>query len=642
MNIRCFHRSYSGKVLIYLILLFPVPCLIYSQYSDSISVLQNYDTSTLKTNSDKHKNDSIADEYERSKQFYDSLKIKAERHQLTKNLHRILVRKESDNAKNGYDHSDKFQPYQGKIIRNIKIKQLAVFGQSIYDTTIYPNKWIDKFGNSLHINSNMRVIRNKLLFKRGDILTPLIIADNERILRELPNIKNVIILVNPVENNADSVDITIITQDVWPIGFSYEALDVAYGTFGLWNTNLFGIGHEIKYQGYYNLNKTPNYAYKAKYRINNIGNTFIYSDLAYENLWNLETYRFNIERSFITPETKYAGGVGYENVSTLWNVYLSDTILEEIPVEYNLVDAWLGRSFLLRRFNNIQTRTNFFMTGRYQHYDFLKRPELEINQSTLYQLHQRDIFLGSIGLTKQGFYTSHLIYGFGDPEDVPYGHMIKITGGIERSEFKTRPYLGFEFLSGTYINNIGYIYNNFEIGSFFDDKIEQSALFYEGNYISNLIGKGRFRFRIYNKLVLEQGYNRFDGEYLVLKTQDGIRGIATDLHGTQRLYSNNELVAFSPHYIYGFRFVYYLFYDFGMINSNNDCIFRNPVYSSVGIGVRIRNERLVFNTLQLRLAYFPHAPSGADLDKIQLTGYPKTQHKSFAVQKPSILNYNYY
>jgi hypothetical protein len=86
------------------------------------------------------------------------------------------------------------------------------------------------------------------------------------------------------------------------------------------------------------------------------------------------------------------------------------------------------------------------------------------------------------------------------------------------------------------------------------------------------------------------------------------------LKGDKRLFLNNEFVYYSPHYLYGFRFVYYAFADAAIINHSKGALFDNPMYLSAGIGLRLRNERLVFNTIQLQFNFFPLSPGLTNSD----------------------------
>jgi len=73
--------------------------------------------------------------------------------------------------------------------------------------------------------------------------------------------------------------------------------------------NFLGLGHEFQ-NDFINRFKTDQHAYKAKYTISNIRNTYINTTLQYENsLNNYTTKSIRIERPFFSPYTKMAGGV---------------------------------------------------------------------------------------------------------------------------------------------------------------------------------------------------------------------------------------------------------------------------------------------------------------------------------------------
>ena len=50
------------------------------------------------------------------------------------------------------------------------------------------------------------------------------------------------------------------------------------------------------------------------------------------------------------------------------------------------------------------------------------------------------------------------------------------------------------------------------------------------------------------------------------------------------------------------------FADFGFLFGTNDLLGSGDILSSIGLGIRIRNDNLVFNTLQIRLGFYPNLP----------------------------------
>jgi len=83
--------------------------------------------------------------------------------------------------------------------------------------------------------------------------------------------------------------------------------------------------------------------------------------------------------------------------------------------------------------------------------------------------------------------------------------------------------------------------------------------------------------------------------------------------------------------------VYFLFVDAGLINKKNKILAESPVYSGIGAGIRIKNENLVFNTIQLRFSFYPVAPANSELQNIHLSGMATPHPESFIIPKPVIL-----
>ena len=62
-------------------------------------------------------------------------------------------------------------------------------------------------------------------------------------------------------------------------------------------------------------------------------------------------------------------------------------------------------------------------------------------------------------------------------------------------------------------------------------------------------------------------------------------------------------------------------------------------FSGFGLGVRIRNERLVFETITLRLGYYPNHPEKSFPLFLDVYGEQRLNPKNFYVKKPAIIRY---
>jgi hypothetical protein len=580
----------------------------------------------------------------KSEKINDSLKVRTNNKPLVKELHDLIINPSDKDNKANKDKQpaeSSFLMYNNSIIKSIRFKQVNVFGQSVTDTLGTAATWLERKGNQLHFNTNKKILTNSLLIKTGEPLDALVLADNERIIRELPYIEDVRIHIYPDTPNADTVDVVFVVKDVWSIGLGLKISDIKSGEFGIWNKNIFGFGHENQYNIFWNINERPLLGYEGIYKINNIAGSFIAGDFRYLKKDVTESYRINLERKFFTPDIKYAGGVIVEYKDTRTSIELLDTIMEDEPVQYNLYDLWIGRAFQIRNTKNLLTnsRTNIMLAGKILRKKYSLCPTTTSN--SLYEFHDRTIILGSAALARQGYFRSNLIYSFGQTEDIPFGLLLQVIGGIEFGDFNNRPYLGSRISHGTYLWKLGYLYNRLEIGGFyFNNAFEQGILSITNNYFTHIINGGRFKYRFFTNINYKIGIRRFDDEYISIENKGGISGLKSDLlKGTQKFTVNMQVNAFSPYYLYGFRFVFFGSVDLGFIGSSTDMLFSNSLYSGIGAGIRLRNERLVFNTFQIKLTYYPAVPAGAEREYISVSGEQKLKPEYFFISEPKIIEF---
>ncbi len=613
----------------------------FSRYTNRLVINASYTSQKI-----SYINDSLVIDKE-PKQYKDSIlidsAIKDNRFNSIKNriINEVTINNKSQNisiAPHKEQIINGFNNYQGNVIRNISFKRLEIFGQSVTDTTEIPTKWYEHLGNELHINTQLYILKNQILISSGDTVDLYSLSENERILRELPFIDDARAIISKVSE--DTVDIIFITKDVLPIGGSVRFLDVDYGKASINNTNILGMGHELYYHLTWNYDRNPFYGHKIQYKIKNLGNTFLTLNTSYENQWNMEAFRIYCNRDFFTQDILYAGGVGFEKINSLKNIILPDTIYENEEVDYNYYDLWLGRAITIPWISSRRKRTNVVGTGRITRYEFFKRPD-EIQEDLLYNLHERTSYLFSLGISQVGYYKTTEVYGFGRTEDIPFGNELTLTGGVEVNQYFNRPYFGISYAWGNIVNKVGYLYQRIEYGSFFNYGIEQGLLIYSAKYFTNRFNSmGRYSYRLFFDLTYKKGYSRFEDEFMEFTKLDGIRGLSSEeLRGNQRLNLSFESICYSPHHIFDFRFVYFLFFDAGIISNTSSILIRNHLYTGFGGGVKIRNENLIFDTVRIRIAYYPLLPEGASPEYIRLTSTRYPQLDNFVVQRPQILQY---
>jgi hypothetical protein len=564
--------------------------------------------------------------------FLDSLKSRASKTLITRKLYDfIIIPHQSGPEKKITGSSDvSFVGYSGMRIRKIEIKRLNVFGSNINSPDFYdPNK-IEKLLNKTHLNTNENIIRKNLLFNEGDTISPLTLSDNERLIRQLPYINDARILIVPVSDT--EADVIVVTKDIYSLGgkVSFSGLDK--GSFSVFEKNIFGMGHEFGIEIPYDSEFIDSPGFGANYRINNIIKTFSNLNIYFYDGLGKKTYGFDLSRNLISAATKYAGGISIREMFTSDDL---DSLVVPAPVKYNLQDYWLLRSFLL----NKESVSRLILGARYTNNNVFSHPF--ILPESYHYLQRYKMFLGSVSFSVQKYYKANLIYGYGRTEDIPYGGLLNITLGKEINEFKKRTYLG-SFLSvGESVSSLGYFYGSAGFGTFINDgQTEQGILSLRASFITNLSYLGRSRIRNFVNFDYTRGFDRYSDEYLDFISENGFSGFRNDSTGNaQRLSLSIESVIFSPVNIYGFRFAAFGYADFGFLFGTNDFVGSGDMLSSIGFGVRIRNDNLVLNTLQIRFGFFPYLPEYSRVNQMIISGEQLLKPNNFEPGPPSLLLY---
>jgi hypothetical protein len=564
--------------------------------------------------------------------FLDTLKTKASKTLITRKLYDFLVVSgpavPAHQINNSSDRD--YSRFSGKRIRKIEIRRLSVFGANINNPIASnPNK-LESLVNKTHINTNESIIRKNLLFSEGDTVSPLTLSDNERILRQLPYIDDSRILAVPVSD--DEVDILVLTKDVYSLGASFDYSSISKGTVSVFDKNIFGMGHEFRIEVPYNSDLPDSPGFGIKYNINNIRKSFINLQLFYSDGLGEKTYGFDLEKKHVSSETKYAGGISFRHMSTTEDL---DTLILPEPLKYNLQDYWFSRSFLI----NKESVTRIILGARYTNNNVFNHPF--ILPDSYYNLQQYRLFLGSVSFSAQKYYKTSLIYSYGRTEDIPHGGLFNLTMGKEINEFKKRLYTGISLSAGESIRSFGYFYAAMGIATFFHENYtEQGILMARASYFSNLLYLGSNRLRNFIKVDYTRGFDRFYDESLSFVREDGFSGFKNDsVSGAQRLSLGLESVLFSPINFHGFRFAFFGFADLGILFGTNEFVRNGEVLSSIGLGIRIRNDNLVFNTFQIRLGYFPNLPQYSRVNYFLVSGEQLLKPENFDPGPPIPLPY---
>lgn len=546
---------------------------------------------------------------------------------------------------------------EGKIIRNINIQTLDPFGFSVSDTTKSPRNWGERSGNRLHMTTRKLAIKNLLLFNKNKPVDTLLLRESERLIRHQRYVRDVKITVEPIAQNPDSVDVYIRVLDTWS-SIPKGSISSSKTSLGLQERNFLGTGHEF-YNRFSKRFEDGKSAYSMKYEIPNIKNTFIKTTAIYHTELNNHFGKsLNIERTFYSPFTRWAGGVYIDDQFRIDSLQNAQLQYNNQNLKYRSQDIWGGISFPI--FKDKTTRhssNNLVYSARILNVQYKESPTVDYDSINFYS--GETFYLGGVGISSRQFVEEQYLYNYGIIENVPIGKIYGITGGYQIKNNVGRLYLGARASFGNYFN-WGYLSTNFEYGTFFNaSKTEQSAFSFQANYFTNLVELGKkWKMRQFVKPQIIIGKNRlksvgdnlalnenvpFQGTYGAGFQGDngaGIQGFNSAIFGTKKFVLSLQTQLYSPWNIIGFRINPYFNYTAAMLGNENIGLSKSKLYSSIGIGVIINNDYLVFNSFQFSVSFYPSMPGqGNNIFKNNSFGTSDFGLQDFDFGKPRTVIY---
>lgn len=571
-----------------------------------------------------------------SDNFYDSIYNVAKKNRVTKELFDLLVtnrtaQKPIEN-KEPKESESFFEPFAGKRISTINYTSVDLFGGSVNDTTLKASSSVGKLTNELHKSTSNSVIEKHLLFEIGDLVDPFDFADSERIIRSLPYIEDARIIVTYDPNNLGSVRADVIVKDRFPWTIDLSSDENSGYRVGFTNQNILGTGNEFGVGYLLNRNEVPTHGYDAHYTVRNIKNSFINGTVFVSDNYLGKSKGISFKRNFLSPNIKYFGEATFEHVEPIRDLIFADSLYEkDFQIDRKSYDLWAGRAFKISKRKSINTAL------RLQHDKFDQRPAVQIDSNVIYQNHH--FLVGAISYNKINFLKTKNILSFNITEDIPVGFLYAILVGKDWTEFGERNYRGFQMSYSAYNKRFGYFLTNFESGYFtMADKRSNQVYQFDGRHFTPLFDLGAAFSRIFTRFHYFSG-NKLSIPYSQsLATQNRIRSIeGNQIRGNRLISLTTEYVVFQPWYFYGFRFATYGHLGVGNVQETRIENPYNKTYFTMGGGVRIRNESLVFNTFDFGLSMFPNAPTEGQFFYFKVSLSTPQFFQSPNVRKPKIV-----
>lgn len=559
-----------------------------------------------------------------------------------KAINSIVRKPEADTIFN-FKSESAFLPYEGKIIRRINIQPIH-FNKTVQDTTkVVKNKLI-QIGESLHTDTRKKTVRNNLFIKENQPLNPYRLADNERYLRDLNFIKDSRIYVVPLDEDSDSVDLLIMTRDVFSLGASLDPSSPTAANWLLQEANFLGTGLRFAYTGLYDSDRRPEFGSEYSVSQNSIQGSFIDGTIGYTNINNARSLGnenenaayLRLDRPLFMPYARWAGGVEW---SRNWsdNAFAKpDSLFARYA--YSIQDYWGGVTFGESRIKQKENRNRKFLSARILDQHFISSPTIALNEKENLLYSNRVLALVQFTLFRQDFYKTKYIFGFGRTEDVPYGYSVSLTSGWEKQAGLRRPYMGGE-IQKSFTQDGNIISMDAQLGGYYNNKnTEDVSVKLTAAYFSKLYDFPAYKVRHSFEVGFSKFYNRTIKNSLDINNDNGIQGFRADsLFGDSRLRARLQALVFTNWKLLGFNYAFVPQFDFAFLAQRNEPIFNGQFFQGYSLGLRTRNENLIFNTVEIRGYFFPSTVESINHFRVNITASLRIKYPTALVRAPDTI-----
>ena len=541
--------------------------------------------------------------------------------------------------------------YNGKQINNIIIEQHN-FSTNINLAQVNKKDNFTIIANKLHKSSSDNTIRKNLFFKTNDLLNPTIIAYNEKWLRDLSFIQDARIIAIPVRYDTNKIDLFIITKDIFPLGGNLNLKNKNSFDASLSDENLFGTGNALKINHNFDNTRIPKPAFGYDLRLRNLLGSFINMNAGINDYKNsisdgsrsaMNKYILG-ELPFLHPLSSWTGGfelMELKNTNAYPSKWSDSLFNNKLNYHYDTKDFWLGyQLFFKTKLNKINRR--HIIQLRHIENSFHIRP---INFLAQLDKNYRNINANFLSITvfNQNIIRTKYLYGFGRNEDLPIGQSLSLTLGKYYRDINSISYAGLKYEKYALQSSGNYLHLNINIGSSYAEKKYQDFRFLSSlEIISKLkyLENGSPYRNIFNVSIAQTLQNKFN-EALLIYSNYGIPQLNKEqIKGGTRISGNWESVLYSAKTIYGFKSSPFVFANLTYIRAIDEVKKNGGIFTAVGTGTRIRNENLIFGTIEFKCFYLPRTDLQVSPWNFSFITNLKYKYNSTIIQKPDFVEIN--
>lgn len=540
---------------------------------------------------------------------------------------------------------------EGKIIRSINIEQRH-FGNDVDRPIFQKNNALIKFANQLHDKTNKKTIAKNIFIKVDEPLNPLLVAYNEKWLRDLGYIQDARILAFPNKEDTNKVDIFVVTKDILPIGGNFNVKETNAYELKLNTENVNDLGNAFSISHNYDHERKTVSGWGFDYTTRNILGSFLdlktgaksYTDNYANRMASASNVFISGNKPLLHPLDRWVYGfdIRQEKNRNAYKTWSDSFYINALQYQLRHFDANIGYQLIIK--NKIYQNDNlrYFVQLRYLENDFITRPiQYQDQIDRNYQSIQA--YFGSFTLFKQKIIRTQYLYGFGRNEDLPTGKSLMITTGHYNREGQSLPYLGIQLDSYKLLKNESFRRSKLNIGSSYIDQQLQDFRFLASieniSKIHYLESGYRYR-QIINLSFAQTLKNKFN-EALLINSIYGIPQLNRErIRGGTRITANWESIWYNSRTFFGFRKAPFIFANLTYIRTVSEPIKNGDIYSALGGGIRVRNENLILGTIELKGFYFPRTNLQLSPFNISLLANIRFKYNSSLIEKPDFVAIN--
>lgn len=537
--------------------------------------------------------------------------------------------------------------HEGKVIDKIIILQ----EDFKFENENIQEKMMEKVNdilNNTHTFSTESTIRKNIFFKEGDLLNTDLLTASERYLRSLDFIQEVTF---KTINTDTGIIIIILIKDIYAYSPNIDQLAITQQYIGLSNINFQGKGNRVGINLYRDQKRAPTLSWEVFGQVLNLKNSLISLNGFYsrtnKNLYNHLRDEEAIEFQFVLPlaheQKKWTGAAHLGHRRSL-NRYADQFQTGINPYSYLLGDLWIG--FNLNTVIKNKTKLKHLIALRYFNYHFTKQlvniPETYVGD--IRYLNRQGI-LASLTLFKQIYFKTKYVYNFGIAEDIPTGHNLKITLGYINQNIAHRPYTGVEYYRYKLTQRGDLLHLFLKTSAYYGQNSIQDWGFFTGisSYLK-LISFNQYHLRNYYRFSFGRINNYRLHEPLLINQEFGIYGVQSELaQGKTRVSFRSESFLYFPKKLLGFNYAAIFITDLSYLAHpipNQTIAQKQGIFMGIGTGIRLKNEQLGLNNIEIRASILPKKLIGDDLFYFSILTNLNFSHTNKYVTAPSPANYN--